>query len=126
MIFIQGNFPSFKNSKQYTGRYFVVSATVTRYLKHWEWQFECPLLQSDWMDEIRDKSMPYMVGMHFVRGTRHKYDWINMCQGVQDLMVKHGWLEDDNTNIMFPVPLEINGEYSTYDKDNPGVYIQCS
>ena len=39
MIFIEGNFPSFKNSKQYTGRYFIMSKTVKKYLDAHEHQW---------------------------------------------------------------------------------------
>ena len=35
-------------------------------------------------------------------------------------MVKAGWIEDDNAEFILPVPLI---QY-TYDKKNPGVYIE--
>jgi len=125
MIFIEGNFPSFKNSKQFTGKFFIMSKTVQKYLKAWEWQWEyCGELQIDFSFELLRLKAPYKIGMHFVRGTKHKYDWVNMVQGVQDLMVKHGWIEDDNTDVMYPFPLEINNTFSSYDKEKPGVYIK--
>jgi hypothetical protein len=43
---------------------------------------------------------------------------------VQDLMVKHGWLDDDNTTEMFPRPFKIKGKMGHYDKENPGVFIK--
>lgn len=125
MIFIEGNFPSFKNSKQMTkSGFLVMSKTVRKYLKEYEWQWkdDCPAFEFGKMTS--NKERPFMVGMHFVRGTKHKYDWVNMVQGVQDLMVKYEWIEDDNTDVMFPVPLMVHGHYSSYDKLKPGVYIK--
>ena len=34
-------------------------------------------------------------------------------------MVKAGWIEDDNADFIIPV-----FEHYTYDKKNPGVYIE--
>jgi len=125
MIYIKGNFPSFKNSKQFTRSGFVVmSKTVRKFLKTHEHQFDNEDIRNTFLEELESRSKPYMIGVHFVRGTRHRYDWINMCQGIQDLMVKHGWIEDDNTDIMFPVPMEVGGLYSSYDKENPGTWIK--
>lgn len=39
-------------------------------------------------------------------------------------MVKHGWLEDDNIDEIFPFPLEVKGKYSGYSKTEPGVIIK--
>jgi len=122
MIFLKGNFPSFKNSKQMTkGGYLIMSKTVRKYLKENEEQWE--IIPADFQN-IRESDYPLFIGMHFVRGTKHKYDWVNMVQGVQDLMVKHGWIADDNVEVMYPVPLEYDGVFSSYNKENPGVYIE--
>jgi hypothetical protein len=101
-----------------------MSKTVQKYLKAYEHQWEDEDNVYEFIDMTNGVKLPLFIGMHFVRGTRHKYDWINMCQGVQDLMVKYGWIEDDNTEIMYPVPLAVNNCYSSYDKENPGVYIE--
>ena len=61
----------------------------------------------------------FKIEMEFIRGSRHKFDYINPAQTIQDEMVHHGWLEDDNCTIMIP----FFREYS-YDKENPGVYIR--
>ena len=126
MIFIKGNFPSFKNSKQMTrSGFLIMSKTVRKYLKEYEYQWEIDGENRYvfWEEAIHCKS-PLIIGMHFIRGTRHKYDWVNMVQGVQDLMVKHEWISDDNTEIMYPTPLLINGKYSSYNKEQPGVFIK--
>ena len=39
-------------------------------------------------------------------------------------MVKKGWIEDDNVEFLVPVPFKMNKQYSTYNKEKPGVYIK--
>lgn len=125
MLFIKGNFPSFKNSKQFTRNGFVVmSKVVKKYLKLHEAQWGNEDTIKEFHSLIKDLEKPYMIGIHFIRGTRHRYDWINMCQGVQDLMVKYGWIDDDNVAEMFPVPLEVDGVFTQYSKEEPGVWIK--
>ena len=69
-------------------------------------------------DAIADLEKPFSVGLLFVRGSRHRFDYINACQIVADLMVKHDWLEDDNADILNPYFLPYR-----FDKENPGVEI---
>lgn len=116
-FFIPYNVPSSKNSRQWTGKYFVVSKGVQKWkaLTKPVWQ----KYQSDFVKAIKDKPLPLKIEMEFIRGTRHKFDYINPAQTIQDEMVHHGWLEDDNCTIMIPY----FKEYS-YDKENPGVYIR--
>lgn len=119
MIFIEGSFPSFKNSKQYTGKYFVMSKTVQKYLKQYEYQWETI------PDDFKNiESYPIVVGIHIVRGTKHRYDWHNGVQGVADLMVKHGWIPDDNMDYFMPSPMKVDDKWYSYSKDNPGVYLK--
>ena len=121
-IFMLGNFPSFKNSKQYVGRgKLIMSKTVQKYLKEFEYQWKNPPKQFSIM--VGGK-FPMLIGLHFVRGTKHIFDFHNMVQGVADLMVKHGWLPDDNMDYFIPFPLKVDDKYYSYDKDNPGVYIK--
>tara|TARA_R110000824_G_scaffold366496_1_gene555164 strand:+ start:508 stop:783 length:276 start_codon:yes stop_codon:yes gene_type:complete len=70
-------------------------------------------------NQTKNKQFPIMVSFKFVRGSKHKFDYINPAQTVQDLMVKNGWIEDDNCDCMIPSfkPYE-------YNKENPGVYIE--
>ena len=69
--------------------------------------------------ELEKHTLPAKVSFTFIRGTKHKFDYINPAQTVQDDMVKHGWIEDDNMNFMIPVFKEFK-----YDKKNPGVIIE--
>jgi len=46
---------------------------------------------------------PYRVSFKFIRDSNRKFDYINSAQIVQDLMVKHGWIDDDNADELVPV-----------------------
>ena len=61
---------------------------------------------------------PYNVNFKFIRDTKRKFDLINAAQIVQDLMVDHDWIEDDNYTILNP-----SFSYPEVDKSNPGVVI---
>lgn len=122
MIFMKGNFPSFKNSKQRTAKGFMVmSKTVQKYLKANEEQWKAI---PDEFRALTEEHFPIVVGMHFVRGTKHRWDFHNMVQGVADLMVKHGWIPDDNVDYFIPQILWIEDLHYSYNKENPGVFIE--
>lgn len=117
LIFIPNNVPSSKNSKVWTGKYFVWSKTAQKYVKD---------TKEDWL-KYRDifvtqawgKKLPLKVSFKFIRKSKHQFDYVNPLQTVLDLMVKYEWIEDDNADIILPVfePYE-------YDKESPGVYIK--
>lgn len=67
---------------------------------------------------------PLHIGFHFIRGTRHKFDFINALQIVQDMMVKTEWIEDDNMDYLIPYATHIDNKYYTYNKEKPGVIIK--
>lgn len=46
---------------------------------------------------------PYRVSFKFIRDSHRKFDYINSAQIVQDLMVEHGWMDDDNADELVPV-----------------------
>ena len=119
-IFIPGNVPSSKNGRIWTGRYFIVSKQTQRYYKnskkYWiehKKEFKKLLKGKDSQNKA-----PYRITFKFIRKSRHKFDYINPAQTVQDQMVKFGWITDDNAEEIIPIFLEFE-----YDKDNPGVYI---
>jgi hypothetical protein len=116
-IFIPGNVPSSKNSKRWTGKMLINSKTVMRYIKESKGYYL--QYKRDFKNETKNKKYPVTVSFKFVRGSRHKFDYINPAQTVQDLMVKNGWIEDDNAEFMIP-----QFEQYEYDKENPGVYIK--
>jgi len=114
-IFIAGNVPSSKNSKVWTGRFLVWSKTAQRYKKETkkQWEDNRELFLSE------TKGYPLHVSFEFVRGSKHKFDYVNPLQTVLDLMVEYEWLEDDNADVILPEFIQ----YS-YDKTNPGVKIK--
>ena len=121
-FFCPGNVPSSKNSRVWTGRYFVVSKAV----KNWriatkEWWEEN---KEDFIKASNEKERPMKIGMHFIRKQKRLYDWVNPVQTIQDEMVKHEWIEDDNVDIIFPFPLKVFKEYTSYNKEEPGVIIK--
>ena len=118
-IFIPGNVPSSKNSKQWTGKMLIHSKATRNYIRdtkefyrHWEESFNSQVILNTTTDVIH-------VDFYFIRSSRRKFDYINPAQTVQDLMVKYGWIEDDNCDIIVP-------HFSGYhvDKNNPGVLIR--
>lgn len=76
------------------------------------------LNRQKWKMEIEGLSMPLKVYFKVYRKTRRKFDYLNIFQGLCDMMVKCGWLEDDNADVLIPVfyPYEV-------DKKNPRVEI---
>ena len=117
MIFIAGNVPSSKNSKRWTGKMLINSKTVMNYIKATKSQYVRN--RDKFLEMTAGLEYPVVVSFKFIRGTRHKFDYINPAQTVQDLMVKNEWIEDDNANYIIP-----RFEEFTYDKENPGVEIQ--
>lgn len=115
--FIPGNVPSSKNGRRWTGKYFIASKTVVNYRKDTKQYYQN--YAQEFKDELLKYKLPVKIGFTFIRGTRHKFDYINPAQTVQDDMVSYGWIEDDNVDFILPV----FNEYQ-YDKSNPGVYIE--
>lgn len=122
IIFIPHAVPSSKNSRFMTkSGLFIASQATQKYrkltapywLKH----------KAEFKKIMQGKELPVILGMHFVRGSKHNWDFINPAQTIQDEMTKAGWIEDDNANIILTVPLNVNGKYWSYNKTNPGVYI---
>jgi len=117
MIFIAGNVPSSKNSKRWTGKMLINSKTVMKYIKDTDSQYKS--MRSKFEEMTAGLDMPVVVSFKFIRGTKHRFDYINPAQTVQDLMVKNNWIEDDNMNYIIP-----HFEPYEYDKENPGVEIR--
>ena len=115
--FIPYNVPSSKNGRRWTGKYFISSKTVMNYRKNSKPYFD--EYAKEFKKEFDKYETPVKVGFTFVRGTKHKFDYINPAQTIQDDMVKAGWIEDDNADYIIPV-----FENYSYDKNNPGVYIE--
>lgn len=70
------------------------------------------------------KDYPIKLGFHFIRGSKHKWDFNNANHIITDLMTAFDIIPDDSVKYLLPFPLEINGEYWHYDEKNPGVIIK--
>jgi hypothetical protein len=114
-IFIKGSVPSSKNSKIWTGRFLVWSKPAQKYVKETEleWAINAKVFKS------MIKDYPIKCLLTFIRGSKHKFDYVNPAQTIFDMMVKYGWIEDDNADVIIPY-----FEPYLYDKENPGVIIK--
>lgn len=138
MVFIEHNTPSSKNSKQRTAKGFMVmSKTVTKFLRaHGIQSFSSskkyvkgyktvpmtfPVEELKWM--LRGHEYPIVLGFHFVRGTRHRFDFNNVNQLLLDLLTAFDIIEDDDMNCIIPQCMKIEDKYYSYDKENPGCFI---
>lgn len=137
-LFIEGNVPSLKNNKIKTSRGIFSSKTVTKYINSLGIQSfssrkkivkgyknkpnEFLNVREYFEKHLKEK--PYKIGFYFVRKSKHRYDFNNANQIIADLLTAHNILEDDDTSVFLPFPLEINGKYEHWDKNNPGVYIK--
>lgn len=118
MIFIPGNVPSSKNSRVWTGKFFVSSKAVTKWRKETKPYWELDEEVVEFINKAHKNGLPFKLEITFVRNSKHKFDYINPCQTIMDEMVKYGWIEDDNADIVIPVFMPYK-----YDKEHPGVYL---
>lgn len=120
MFNIGGNVPSSKNSKRivrHGSRMLVISSKQTMsYIKNteMEWISKGKLFRSI----VKDVGKPLKVSFEFIRDSRRKFDYINPAQTVQDLMVRYGWIDDDNCDEIVPIFKPYK-----YSKEFPGVNI---
>lgn len=117
-IFIKGNIPSSKNSKQWTGKMLISSKTVRAYEKNYSFQWYLQENIKKFKELLKGKSKPYRIGFYFIRDSVRKFDYINAAQLPCDLMVKAGMIDDDNCNEIIPVFMGYE-----VDKNNAGVRI---
>lgn len=122
MIYIPGNVPSSKNSKQIVsprggGRPMLIdSKTTAKYKKNYGIFYKSE--RSRFLKMIEGLEPPYYIAFKFIRDSRRRFDYVNPLQTVQDLMVKYEWIEDDNADFIIPVLRP----YS-YKKNDGGVEI---
>lgn len=136
-VFIPFNTPSSKNSKVATSKGVFHSKATGKYLsalgiqsysssrKEVKLYKTKPLVfpKNELMDLLNDVARPCKIGVHFVRSKRNKFDFHNLVQVIFDLMVAFDIIEDDNMDCILPFPMQMNGNWYTVDKDNPGAYI---
>ena len=115
-IFINGNVPSSKNGKRWTGKYLIHSKTTMRYIKESKPEYVNNVKR--FTSFVKKLNTPYVVHFKFYRKSRRKFDYVNPLQTVQDLMVKHHWLEDDSSDHLLPI-----FDVYEYNNETPGVLI---
>jgi hypothetical protein len=128
MIFIPGNVPSSKNSKQIvrskTGIPFLTNSKLSyNYKKDKKSVFAWFRIRFEKMklggpNAFSSATPMIYLGFYFVRDSRRKFDFNNASQILCDLMVEHKWIEDDNASFLTPVFLGYE-----VDTEDPGVYL---
>lgn len=145
-IFILGEVPSSKNSKQlfensHTGKTFITSSEYTKkYLADTRMQWNA--FRGEFRRLAVGKSFPLKVQIFFVRSTHRKFDYINISQVIFDCMTAFAyypytknkklnearqkvrkdycWIEDDNNEFIIP---DFSAGYG-YDPKLCGVIIK--
>ena len=106
MIFIAGNTPSSKNSKQFvtlkTGKKLLLnSKTVQNYIK--DSKADWLINKNGFLKMLKGKEKPYKVELFFIRDSKRRFDYINAAQIVFDLMQEYGYIENDDSTNVIPV-----------------------
>lgn len=106
MIFISGNTPSSKNSKQFVtlknGKKLLLNSKIVRkYIdkSEMDWIFN----KTEFFKMLKGKNKPYKIELFFIRDTKRRFDYINAAQIVFDLMQEYGYIEDDDSTNIIPI-----------------------
>ena len=106
MIFISGNTPSSKNSKQFVtlknGKKLLLNSKIVRkYIdkSEMDWIFN----KTEFFKMLKGKNKPYKIELYFIRDSRRKFDYINAAQIIFDLMQEYGYIEDDDSTNIIPI-----------------------
>ena len=138
MVFIKGNIPSSKNSKVATAKGVFHSKTVTKWLReqgiqHYSVSKKQVIMYKTKpcrfpIQELKKligsaAERPIKLGVHFVRNSKTKFDFHNICQIVMDLMVAFDIIDDDNMDCILPFPMQIDEKWYSVNKEDPGCWI---
>jgi hypothetical protein len=153
MIFIPGSVPSSKNSKVKTKTGIFSSPAVSKYIRRLgiqsynsrkkEVKGYVDITRPNQIEQLRTqfdamkvgKNNPLFIGYHHVKNSKRLFDFSNSVEIIQDLFTAHNFIEDDNVQFVFPIPMSIDGElpnnlnlrvkqWYSIDKNNPGVWIK--
>lgn len=121
-IYIPGEVISKKNSKRIfhpRGKKHPIIANspqAMRYINETKKYYE--QLAPFWKHLTKDMKFPIKLHLLFVRSSARIFDYNNIGQMVQDMMVEHDWIPDDDYRYIIPeyAPFGINSR-------NPGVII---
>ena len=103
MIYLKGNVPSPKHPTPRTRRNLIPTNTDENQLEQYEIHYK--LYANKFKELIKNKKPPYYIGFYFIRNSKRKFDYNNLTQLPQDLMVKYKWLDDDNADYIVPIGL---------------------
>lgn len=92
------------------GRYFVIPSAAYK-----KFEAKCkPYIPALYIDyPINLKAIYYMP-------TRHRVDLVNLHEALCDVLVTHGMLKDDNSNIVH----SMDGSYVDYSKVTTGILVE--
>ncbi len=136
IVFISGNVPALKSSKtavpdkgvfmSKSCRQYLQKLGVKNYGKDWveDYKTRPNKFRAIFADQELPIKTPVMCGFHFVRGSRHKFDWSNAVQIIEDLLVAHQVIPDDNMDHFIPFSMAYQEKWYSYDKDRPGVWLK--
>ena len=110
-IILPGNVISKKNSKRCFGGKAVSSKAFLAYEK--EMLQELQYRRHKWQG-----SYPVELHCFFHRKTKQMFDFSNMIESVQDILVKAGVIEDDSYRHVYPCKPDM-----AIDKDHPRVVV---
>lgn len=120
MITIYGELYSSKNSKQIIRCGNRMALVPSKAFRDHSAPIEQQLIlnRQNWVQEIKNAQKPLKIVFKIYRKTHRRFDYVNIVQGLQDFMVKYGWIPDDNADEIIPVfePYEV-------DSKNPRVEI---
>lgn len=132
-IYIPGNVPSLKNSKEiitipFKGQlHLPVHERKTRAMlipskRHQKYERDTAPLYRAFAKEFRKLAQghlkPLKVGFYFVRDSRRLFDFGNAMASCEDIMETREWIPSDDCNQMMSIPLGYH-----VDKETAGVYI---
>lgn len=95
------NVPSSKNSKQWTGNKLIKSPLCQEY-ELWAGPYFL-MHKKAWKQVMKGIEYPVKVEFFFNRDSNRRFDYINITQLVADLMVKFGYIEDDDAKHFIPI-----------------------
>jgi Holliday junction resolvase RusA-like endonuclease len=109
-VYIPYDVRSSKNSKQIRYKSLEMSPQAKEYrILSMQWW----TLQTKLFKELTEgKEYPLNIGFYWIRSNKQRWDYSNLLQMPQDLMVELKWLPDDNINYLKPIieGFEVNKE----------------
>lgn len=120
---IKGNTPSKKNSKriiQARGRAMLIPSKLHEdYKKATAMQYQVFGIEFRRAVKFYGLEYPLRVEFTFVRGSKHRADFTNALDTVQDIMVSQNWIPDDDMLHIIP-----SFQPMQYDKNKGSVIIK--